>query len=429
MNVVCIGVNWRTPVELRERISFRRDQLSEAYEQLRQRSVGSEFTLLSTCNRTELYAADNRPVSELDTVELIRFLAESRGLEQSLIEQYLYRHEGKEAVHHLFRVAGGLDSLVLGEAQIVGQVREAYRDATELRSIGPNLHALFQRSLSVAKRIQTETGLSRGRLSIASAAIDYIANVFDVFTDKTVLVIGAGKMAELTLTHLVERQPGRILLCNRNVERAAALAAQYGGETIPFDRLHEALIAADIVISSTAATEPIVRAEEFDAIMEARQQRLMAIVDIAVPRDFDTAIGQVGNVLLWNIDDLEKVRFQTLRAREKELDRALSIVTSEADAFQVSMAVQQSGPVIGRLDREIQRIIDQELEWLMPQLAGAPEETRQKIRHFAHRVKNKLLHPPKAALRNRAKSGDHHGLIDALRKLFGLDDGDARPAD
>lgn len=420
MKLFCIGLNWKTPVRVRERLAIEGENLAEAFQRLRALFSADEFTILSTCNRTEIYAAHREGNPGAEIHDLCEFLARFHDLPLTEFYDHLYLHEDTGAALHLFKVTSGLDSLILGEAQILGQVKAAYQAAVDHHAAGMAMHHLFQRALSIAKRVHTETDLGKGRLSIASAAVDYIRGVFDDFREKTVLVVGAGKMAELTLTHLRELHPGNVVICNRTPERAERLIAKFGGDYVPISDLRHALVQADIVISSTGAEEPIIREREFIDIMKERRHRLMAIVDIAVPRDFDVTIGDLDNVLLWNIDDLEKVRFSTLGSREKELDRALRIVDGEIEAFQAALALQQSGPVIGRLEREYDRIMQQELEWLLPQLNGIPEEQKEKVRHFAHRLKNKFLHPPKAALRAEARTGTPHGLIEAMRRLFGL---------
>lgn len=422
MKILCAGMNWKTPVRIRERLSLDEAASQRALDQLRTDYPNGEFAVISTCNRTELYAvANNEEETHLGLERLCDFLADFHHIPLPEFYDHLFFHEDTGVAVHLFSVASGLDSLILGEAQIAGQVKHAYQRSIDCQCVGPTLHTLFQRALSASKRVQSETTLCQGRLSIASAAVDYVRGVFESFQDKTVLVIGAGKMAELTLTHLAPLSPRRILLCNRSMERAKDLATRFAGEVIPFDSLNAALVESDIVISSTGAEEPIVRARDFHGVMSARRNRLMAVIDIAVPRDFETAIGKLDNVLLWNIDDLEKVRYQTLRSRERELDKALRIVDEEIEAFQAVLAHQQSGPLIGRLEEEYQRIMDQELNRLMGQLNGIPDDQREKIRLFAQRLKNKFLHPPKAALRAEARtSGTSYGLLDAMRKLFGL---------
>ena len=421
MKLFCVGFNWKTPVGIRERLAFDATQAPQALERLRIAHEDHEFAILSTCNRTEVYAARaEKQTDGLGIEDLCEFIARARSLSLADFYDYLYFHEGSGAALHAFKVASGLDSLVLGEGQITGQVKQAYQTAIEGRTAGPVLHGLFQQALSVAKRVQTETELSKGRLSIASAAVDYLRGVFESFDDKTVLVIGAGKMAELTLTHLRELSPENVFVTNRNRARAEDLVARMGGAVRPFERLDEALVEADIVISSTGAEEAIVDVDQFRKVMNGRRQRLTAIIDIAVPRDFDVEIGNLDNVLLWNIDDLEKVRDRTMRSRESELERALKIVDSEADKYQMSLAIRQSGPVLGKLDEVYDGILEQEWEWLEGQPGELSDQDRRKIRQFAHRVKNKFLHPPRKALRAEAKEGTHQGLLDALRRLFGL---------
>lgn len=421
MKLFCVGLNWKTPVSLRERLAFDDAGARGALRHWRSAFARPELVLLSTCNRTELYAVREtaEPIPDLD--DMSEFLADARQTPLSEFCEHLYIHEDAGAVEHLFKVASGLDSLVLGEGQILGQVRSAYQLASAEQTAGAVLHPLFQRALAVAKRVRTETSLGKGRLSIASLAVDHVKGVFDTFSDKTVLVIGAGKMAELTLTHLQSLRPKAIVLVNRTTDRARALADKVQGRVEPIERLSNALIEADIVLSSTGSPEPLVHVAQFQQIMKARRQRLMAIVDMAVPRDFDPQIGREENVLLWSLDDLEKSREQTLRQRVAEVDDALRIVESEARSFEESLAIQQSGPMIGRLEREYARIMEQELEWLLPQLEGVPTEKIDKIRQFAHRLKNKYLHPPKLALRQNARQGSAPGLLEAVRKMFGMD--------
>ncbi|QDU60987.1 Glutamyl-tRNA reductase [Planctomycetes bacterium Pan216] len=421
MKLLCVGLNWKTPVKIREQLSFDAEEAQGVLAKLQDRFPNAEFAVLSTCNRTEIYSAEPTQESSIGVEGLCEFFAEVKNQPLSEFYDYLYLHEDAGTALHLFNVASGLDSLILGEAQILGQVKIAYQQAIDCRTIGKILHPLFQRALGVAKRVHTETSLAKGRLSIASAAIDYLRGVFETFSDKRVLVIGAGKMAELVMVHLRELEPGRVEICNRTEAPALDLAQRMGGHYRPMAELHQALADADIVVSSTGAEEPIVKSADFAKLMEQRRSRWLAVIDIAVPRDFDPAIADFDNVWLWNIDDLEKVRYKTIRSRERELDHALKIIDHETAAFEATMAIKQSGPVIGRLEAGYQEIIEQELDWLLPQLNGLPEDQKEKIRYFAHRLKNKFLHPPKAALRAQAHAGEHHGLLDAFRKLFGLE--------
>jgi glutamyl-tRNA reductase len=420
MKLACLGCNWKTPVAIRERLAIDAKRLPEALARLKELTPGSEAAILSTCNRTEVYLGTADDAADFGIEKPAEFLAHFQGMALPELHPYLYFHEDAGTALHLFRVAAGLDSLVLGEVQILGQAKDAYKAAVAAETAGPLLHPLFQKAFSVAKRVQTETELAKGKLSIAGAAIDFIEGVFDDFADKTVLVIGAGKMAELTLAHLAHSKPRRIVVCNRSEERGAALAAQYGGTARGFDALTQCMIEADVVVSGTGADETIVKAVDFAPVAKARRGRHMAIIDIAVPRDFDPAIGEFENVFLWNIDHLERVRKQTLRQREKALDQAIKIVDAEVSGFLAALALQQTGPILAKLDEQLQQIADKELEWLLPQLNGIPEADRAKIRQFAHRLKNKFLHPPRTALRAEANAGNHNRLLEALRKLFGV---------
>jgi glutamyl-tRNA reductase len=421
MRLICVGCNWKTPVALRERLAIEPTRLPDALDRLRKSGPGLECAILSTCNRTEIYLGSSIDSgSRHGLEELGSFLADLQAVPFEAFREHLYLCEDEQAAQHLFCVAAGLDSLILGEVQILGQTKEAYHTASAAGAVGPVLHPLFQKAFNVAKRVQTDTTLSKGRLSIASAAVEYVKGVFEDFRTKTVLIVGAGKMAELTLTHLREHRLGRLLLCNRSRERADALALKFGGEVRPFESLHEALVEADVVISSTGAEEAIVRADEFHAIAQARRGRHMAIIDIAVPRDFDPAIEKFENVFLWNIDHLERVRHQTWRTRERAFDQAMRLVEQELAAFQTSVALQQTGPVLSKLDVEMQRVMEEELSWLFPQLNGMADVDRAKIRQFASRIKNKIQHPIRAAIRKEAEGGGHQSLVEAVRKLFGL---------
>ena len=423
MNLLNVGLNWQTPVAVRERLAFTAQRRADALCELRRRHRDAEFALLSTCNRTELFAAAADGAGAVRFEELCGFLADFQRLPLEEFHDHLYLHEGTGAVLHAFRVAGGLDSLILGEGQILRQVRDAYQAAVETGAVGPLLHALFQKASAVARRVQTETGVGAGKLSIGSAAVDAIREVFDRFDDKTVLMVGAGKMAELTVTHLVQLKPAGLLVCNRDPLKAAALAERFGGAPRPFEDLAGAIAEADIIVSSTGATEPIARAADFPEIMRRRRNRYLAIVDIAVPRDFETAVGDVDNVLLWNIDDLKEIGEQTQRLRRGELDHALRIVDAEAHAFGRQWAARRTGPVIGALERDVADMITRELEdWLLPRLGEVTAEQEARIRQFAHRVQRKFLHEPKTALRTHTENGHAPHMLDAIRKLFNLPD-------
>jgi glutamyl-tRNA reductase len=328
-------------------------------------------------------------------------------------------------VRHLFRVATSLDSLIIGEGQIAGQVKKAYEAAQAQQSAGPLLHALFQHTRQVAKRVRSETGISKGHVSVSSAAVDYVRQVFDHFGDKTILVIGAGKMGELTLKHLKDLKPHKILVTNRSPEKAQSVALGCGGEAVPFDRLDAALAKADIVLSTTGAPEPIITLERYQKIAARRTGGTVVILDIAVPRDFDPRIHDGDQTCLFNIDDLMRIREATLADRMKHAVEAEAIVEAEARKFLKDWAGRGNGPVISRLTQDVEAKRQAILERLFSDLDGnVSDADREKIGQAFHRFANQILHGPISALRKEphGEPSAGHTLLDAIRKLFRLEE-------
>ncbi|MFM7151553.1 MAG: glutamyl-tRNA reductase, partial [Gemmataceae bacterium] len=314
MKLHLIGCSFKTtPLALRERLVFHPEQLARALSQL-SGEQGYEALLISTCNRVELLA-----VGEPDPLD---FLANFHGIPPAELRPHLYSLRDEQAVRHLFRVVASLDSLVVGEAQIAGQVKKAYETALSLDATGPLLNTLLPHARQVARRVRSETGISHGHVSVSSAAVDYVREVFDHFRDKTVLVIGAGKMGELTLRALRDLNPGRILVANRSPEKAASVAAGCGGQPLPWDQLDDGLAQADIILSTTGAAEPIVTRERFSRIKKRRSRWPVVILDIAVPRDFDPRIHDGDRIYLFNIDDLKTIRDATLARRREHIQPA-----------------------------------------------------------------------------------------------------------
>ncbi len=415
MNLLAIGCSYRTtPVEVRERLAFSDEQLGRALEQL-SRQLGFEAVLLSTCNRVELYAAGDGDPTD--------YMADFHALPRQEIRQHLYVHRGEAAIRHLFRVAASLDSLVLGEAQINGQVKKAYERALLHGSTGPVLNALFPHARQVAKRVRTETGISQGHASISSAAVDYVKEVFDHFEDKTVLVIGAGKMGTLTLKALRGLKPRRIWVTNRSPERALAIAQECRGEAILWERLDEVMAKADIVLSTTGAPQPIMTRERYARISARRTRWPVVILDIAVPRDFDPRIHD-GETVLLNIDDLKSVQERTLERRRAHLIPAEQIIEQETRRFIKDWARRGNGPVIERLTREFEARRKEIVGKLFSRLNGKLDAAdRQYIDKAFSLFQNQLLHGPISALKEESTSGKEqsHTLLEALRKLFRLE--------
>lgn len=423
MNLLAVGCNFeKTPVEVRERLAFHENVIPRALDDLTSR-YGCEAAILSTCNRVELYMGRPGPEKLLDADLVAEFLAEFHHLPVDQLRQLLYRHENAQAVHHLFRVAASLDSLIVGEAQIAKQVRQAYENAQACSSAGPLLHALFQHANAVAGRVRTETGIGRGHVSVSSVAVDYVRQVFDQFDDKTILVIGAGKMGELTLRHLRQLQPRHILVTNRSPEKAETIAREWQGEAISWDRLDDALVRADIVLSTTAAPEPVISLERFQQIRDQRAGRPLVILDIAVPRDFDPRIHDGEQTFLFNIDDLKRIREQTLQDRRKHLAAAEAIIEQETRRFLNDWARRRNGPLIARLTEDLEAKRRLVLQGLLDYFNGRlTHQDREFLEGAFRKLQNQFLHGPISALTEEAHQGGSHTLREALRKLFRLEE-------
>jgi len=422
VNLRAIGCNVQSAsVELREQLAFDEPKLARALAELPAR-YGAEAVILGTCNRVELYLARPEEDAPVHSPLIAEFLSEMHGVPVEAIRTHLYEHADADAVRHLFRVASGLDSVVLGETQIAGQVKEALEAAQKAEAVGPLLNTLFPAALRVSKRVRTETGLTEGHVSVSSAAVDFVREVFETFTDKTVLVIGAGKMGRLTLKHLQELHPARILVTNRNAEKAAAVAADCGGQALPWGQLDEALVQADIVLSTTGAPEPIVPRRRFDEKVRPRRgNRALVIFDMAVPRDFDPRLHDGDRVLVFNVDDLTRVVDQATQRRRSHIPAAEAIIAAEVARFVQDWNRRKDGPVIGQLTAEIDRLREAVLAPLLAKLNGKISAADRDYIEGAFRLfQNRLLHGPIAALQEAAHTGHSTTLREALRKLFGL---------
>lgn len=422
MNLLMVGCSFQNaPIALRERLAFEGDRLAEALLALNSR-FDYETAILSTCNRVELYLA--RPGGEPPDPELVtEFLGEFQRVPKAELAGHLERRSDGDAVQHLFRVGASLESMIVGEGQIAGQVKRAYESARDQATAGPMLHALFQGALACAKRVRTETGIARGHVSVSSVAVDYVRQVFEHFDDKTILVIGAGKMGELTLKHLGALQPRRILVINRHPEKAAALAQTCGGESLAWEQLDEALAQSDIVLSTTGAPEPIMARRRFKAILARRTGGPMVILDIAVPRDFDPRIHDGDRVCLINIDDLHRIRAQTLVERKRHIAPADVIVAQEVRRFHEDWQRRRSGPVISRLTQEFETRRRAIVAQLLARLNGKLTDSDKKFLEGAFRLlQNQFLHGPISALAEETPEPGRHTLLEALGKLFRLEE-------
>lgn len=424
MRLLLVGCNHHTaPVAIREKLAFTPDQAIAALAQIRERFPKSEAVLLSTCNRVELYlAADDaqRLPSHHDVVD---FLAGFHGLDPGEIFDELFEHSGEDAIRHLFTVAASLDSMVVGEPQILSQVKQAYELATTGNSAGGLTHSAFQAAIRVAKRVTTETAIHQKRVSIPSIAVcDFASGIFERFDDKQVLVIGAGEMAEETLRYLVDAGAKKIDIVNRNLQRAKELADAWSGSAHEWPQLAQRLTSADLVVSTTGATEPIVTATMFRTIEHDRFQRPLFVLDLAVPRDFDPQVGDFPGVYLYSVDDLSQACEANKAARQKEWPKAERIIEEETQRFMTELHLRSTAPTIKLLRERAEEIKSDEFTRLLNKLSDLDPKHRDEIERSFDRLVNKLLHPPLESLRLEAQEGPPHGLIDALKRLFKLAD-------
>ncbi|HEX3759971.1 MAG TPA: glutamyl-tRNA reductase [Kofleriaceae bacterium] len=424
-----VGISWRTaPVAVREKLAFRDDELSATLQAMTTDLPVAEALLVSTCNRVEVYGV-GKPGAD-PTGPVRAFLAAQRDLAPGEVADVLYDHRGTAAVRHVFSVASALDSLVLGEAQILGQLKAAYGVATTAGTSGPLLGRCLERAFGVAKRVRTETAIARGAANVSTVSVDLAKRVFGNLTGKSVLVIGAGKMSTLAARHLYASGAQHIVVTNRSPEKAEALAAEIDGIARPWADLEAHLALADVVISSTGAREPILTRPLFKRVTKARRWRQLVVIDIAVPRDADPAIGEFDGVYVFDIDDLEKVVAANLAERARAAEHAGRIVEHEAGQFEHWMRTQGVVPTIRALRERFARVAEAELQKTLDQL-GRREHTqaqqREAIQRLVQLVVNKLLHQPTIALREATP--DEAGLrAEILCQLFDLSPGEAAAA-
>ncbi|MEO6435525.1 MAG: glutamyl-tRNA reductase [Tepidisphaeraceae bacterium] len=426
--LLLLGLNHSTaPLALREKLAFTAAEQRDALAALRQRFEGVEAVLVCTCNRVELYAAralHGHPRHE----EMIRFLAELRGVQVSEISSHVYEKSERAVVEHLFAVASSLDSMVIGETQILGQVRDAYDAAVTDGSAGALLNPLFQRAVAVGKQVMNETRIGEGRLSVGSVAVDCAGHIFDHYDDKTVLCIGAGKMAGLVLQGFAALKPKRMLVCNRDPAKAQALAARFGGEAVAFEKLDDHLVAADVVVTSTGAPHPILTRPRFEPLLKLRRYRPIFFIDIALPRDVEPAVGELDNVYLYNLDDLQQVVATTQDRRAGSIEHAQKLVSEHVDRYLAWHRAREMGPMIDRLYQRHHALAREEVERIANKLPSLSGDDREQLEELARRIVNKLLHDPVTKLRESdTPHGTGSAYLHAMEKLFDLEDAPPEP--
>lgn len=406
-------------LEVRERLAFAPNQIGDALRKLKQQFPNTEVVLLSTCNRVELYVATSDVGTPPDYYQLVSFFANYHQLDADTLSRELYYHQGREAVRHLFLVASSLDSMVVGEAQILSQVKQSFATAEQEQSNGPVTQHVFQAAYRVAKRVASETQLNRRRVSIPSVAVaEYAKQLFETFQDKNILLLGAGKMGEETLRYLKNEGARTVAILNRNPKRAEPLAKKLGAFVDDWQQLENRIAWADLVVSTTASREAIVSVEQFQRVQERRADRLLFILDLAVPRDFDSRIGQFSNVYLYCIDDLQAICEKNRKAREKEWPKAEQIVEEETLRCVSDWYHRATAPTIRRLHQQANQIKNEELRRLLNKLGDLDPQSEEEIERSFDRLIKKMLHPPLESLRHEARQGAPHGLLAALRHLF-----------
>jgi glutamyl-tRNA reductase len=422
MSIVLVGVNHKTaPVEVRELLAFSDEACGEGLRSLVDGEIVREGLIVSTCNRVEILSATSPDQLQQSTQRMTEFLDRARSLPAGFLGKHLYSHTNDEAVRHFFRVASSLDSMVVGEPQVLGQVRRAYSLAVEAGTAGRVLNRLVHTTFRVAKRIRTETGIAANAVSISYMAVELGKKIFNSLKGHTVMLIGAGEMAELSARYLVNAGVSRVLIANRTEEAARRLAEEFGGETIPFEQLADFLPEADVVICSTGAptyvvTEPLTRQAR-----ERRRNRPTCFIDISVPRNVDPAVGKLPNVFLFDIDDLESVVSSNIREREKEAERAELIVESEVMQFQQSLRAMDIGPTIGALRQKLQELARAEMDRHRNRLGSLTIEQEAAIEALLMSTVKKISHPVLNQLRRSYETSDSD-TVQALRDIFGLEE-------
>jgi len=421
VNLILVGVNHKTtPVEIREKLAFTKGKIEESVNHLFNYPDIIEHTILSTCNRVEIYARANSQDSAIKSIK--QFICDFHQLSLVELEDHFYSYSNKEAVEHLFRVSSSLDSMILGEAQILGQVKEAYSLARDLRSTGLVLNQLFEKAFSIAKKVREETGISERSVSISSAAVELAQKIFDDLENHTVMLVGTGEMAELAAKHLVSYGVKTVYVTSRTYERAANLARMLNGCALDFEAFKNELHRADIVITSTSAPNFIIKKEIVEKAIQERKNKPIFFIDIAVPRDIEPDVNDLENVYLYDIDDLHVVVSANMKEREKEAENAMNLISQEVTKFNNWVGALDAVPTIVEIRKKAENIRKQEIDKTLKKISHLSEDDKQLLRQMSSSMINKILHKPTIKLKKKTQSEDGHVYLKAIRHLFHLDD-------
>jgi glutamyl-tRNA reductase len=421
MKLLITGVSHKTaPVEVRECLAFREDSLPAALADLRSREGVAEAVILSTCNRVEITVTTDDATDPQAVVD--GFLADHKSVNPARIAPHIYRHQGRDAIHHLFRVAASLDSMVVGEPQILGQLKTAYAKAKDCGSLCGWLEGLMTRSFSVAKRVRSDTGIGQMAVSVSFAAVELSRKIFGSLNNRTVMIAGAGKMSELAARHLRRSGASHVFVTNRTHERAVEMAKLFQGTPVEYTRFVSMLPEVDILITSSGAPHYILHKEEMQRVIAARRNKPMFLIDIAVPRNIEPSINDLDNVFLYDIDDLQEVVNANLRERMKEADHAEALVIEEVERMMARLKVAEVTPLIVGLQEQLEQIRTGEIEKVRRKLGPLTPEQEQAIDALTRGIINKIAHGPISELRNHAGHPEGAHVVAAIRKAFHLQD-------
>ncbi len=419
MNILVVGLNHKTAdVDIREKLAFNGQKLEEGLQSIKTLPDVKEAVILSTCNRVEIYAVVTNAETAHEAIK--NFISEFHGIDRSALETSLYAYEDINAVRHVFRVASSLDSMIVGEPQILGQIKDAFDFSLQKKATGILLNKLMKKTISVAKRIRTETKIAENAVSISFAVVELAKKIFTDLSTKSFMLLGAGEMAELTARHLMSSGVGDVLIANRTYESGEKLAKEFNGRVVRFDDFIHEIVNTDIVICSTGASKYVLMKEQMHKVMKERRHKPVFIIDISVPRNIDPKINDIDNVYLYDVDDLHGIVDTNRLERQKEAEKAEGIIAQEIETFQKWLASLDSVPTVVALRDRADAVKKEEIEKLLNKLPRLGEKERDAVEYMANAIINKLIHPPTAALKE--DSEDRDVLIATIRKLYGLNE-------
>jgi glutamyl-tRNA reductase len=422
MKVFVVGLNHKTAdIDVREKLAFNSSGLEDGLIRFKKLPEVHEAIILSTCNRVELYANVSDTIKASESIKT--FLSEFHNINKGSLDNALYIYDDVNAVRHLFRVASSLDSMVIGEPQILGQLKDAFEFALEKKTTGILLNKLMKKAISVAKKVRTETRIAENAVSISFAAVELARKIFTDLSKRVCMLLGAGEMAELAAKHLLNNGVKEVMVSNRTYERACELAKEFQGKPVTFDEFIDEMVHTDIVICSTGASKYILMKNQMQRVMKERKQRQVFIIDISVPRNIDPEINDLDNVYLYNIDDLQSVVDANMFERQKEAEKAEKIIEEEIETFLKWQSSLDSVPTIIALRDKAEEIKKEELDKLLNKISGIGEKDKEAIEYMATAIINKLIHPPTMALKEDTEDKDI--MIALIKKLYGINGEDA----